>query len=68
MGDDTLAQSSKNCIVTAYDVTDRKAVFFTSSEARLHAHRNYLMRDVARATSATVKSRVRILNSAKKSH
>jgi patatin-like phospholipase/acyl hydrolase len=52
MGDVTLAQSRKNCIVTAYDVTERKAVFFTSPEARLHEHRNYLMRDVARATSA----------------
>ena len=27
MGDVTLAQTRKNCIVTAYDVTDRKAVF-----------------------------------------
>jgi patatin-like phospholipase/acyl hydrolase len=52
MGDATLAQSRKNCIITAYDITERKAVFFTSPEARKYEHRNYLMRDVARATSA----------------
>ena len=52
MGDVTLAQSRKNCIVTAYDITERNAVFFTSPEARKYEHRNYLMRDIARATSA----------------
>jgi patatin-like phospholipase/acyl hydrolase len=52
MGDTTLAQTRRNCIVTAYDVTERKAVFFTSPEARKYEHRNYLVRDVARATSA----------------
>ena len=52
MGDATLAQSRKSCIITAYDVTERKAVLFTSPEARKYDHRNYLMRDVARATSA----------------
>ena len=52
MGDVTLAQSRKNCIITAYDIVERKAVFFTSPEARKYEHRNYLLRDVARATSA----------------
>jgi patatin-like phospholipase/acyl hydrolase len=52
MGDVTLAQSRKNCIITAYDITERKAVFFTSPEARKYEHRNWLLRDVARATSA----------------
>ena len=52
MGDVTLAETRKNCLITAYDVTERKAVFFTSPEARKYEHRNYLMRDVARATSA----------------
>jgi patatin-like phospholipase/acyl hydrolase len=51
-GDVTLADTRKNCLVTAYDVTERKAVFFTSPEARKYPHRNYLLRDVARATSA----------------
>jgi len=52
MGDATLAQSRKNCIITAYDATRRKALLFTSPEARKYEHRNYLLRDVARATSA----------------
>ena len=52
MGDVTLAQTRKNCIITAYDITDRKAVLFTSPEARKYDYRNYLMRDIARATSA----------------
>ncbi len=52
MGDTTLAQSRKNCLITAYDVTERKAVLFTSPEARKYEHRNYLMREIARATSA----------------
>ena len=52
MGEATLADSRQNCLVTAYDVTERKAVFFTSPEARKYEHRNYLMRDVARATAA----------------
>ena len=52
MGDITLAQSRKNCIITAYDVSARCAVFFTSPETRENKLKNYLMRDVARATSA----------------
>lgn len=52
MDDTTLAQSRKNCLITAYDITERKAVLFTSPEARKYDHKNYLMRDVARATSA----------------
>jgi patatin-like phospholipase/acyl hydrolase len=52
MGNTTLAQTRKNCIVTAYDVAKRKAVLFTSPEARKYEHKNYLLRDVARATSA----------------
>jgi len=52
MGDVTLAQSRKDCLITAYDVTERKAVLFTSPDARLYEHKNYLLRDVARATSA----------------
>ena len=53
MGDKTLAESLKNCIITAYDVEKRKAVLFTSPEARDETkNKNYLLRDVARATSA----------------
>ena len=52
MGDTTLAQTRKDCLITAYDITERKAVLFTSFDARKHEHKNFLMRDVARATSA----------------
>ena len=52
MGDKTLADSRKHCLVTAYDMTRRESVFFTSPEARARTEKNYLLRDVARATSA----------------
>jgi patatin-like phospholipase/acyl hydrolase len=52
MGDITLSQSRKHCLVTAYDITNRKAVFFTTPEAKKYSHRDYYMRDIARATSA----------------
>jgi patatin-like phospholipase/acyl hydrolase len=52
MGSVTLAEARKDCLVTAYDITERKAVFFTRPDARRYPHRNYLLRDVARATSA----------------
>ncbi len=52
MGDVTLAQSRKQCVVTAYDITSRKAVFFTSPQAREHTLRDFYLKDVARATSA----------------
>jgi patatin-like phospholipase/acyl hydrolase len=52
MGDITLAQARKDCLVTAYDITERKAVLFTRPDAQHYAHRNYLMKDIARATSA----------------
>ncbi|MDR1672698.1 MAG: patatin-like phospholipase family protein [Bacteroidales bacterium] len=52
MGSVTLAETRKDCLITAYDITERKAVFFTRPDARRYPHRNYLLRDVARATSA----------------
>jgi patatin-like phospholipase/acyl hydrolase len=52
MGDITFAQTRKSCIITAYDITERKAVLFTSPQARQNSVHNYLLRDVARATSA----------------
>jgi patatin-like phospholipase/acyl hydrolase len=48
----TLAQCRKDCLVTAYDISERKAVFFTRPDAQIYPHRNYLLSDVARATSA----------------
>lgn len=52
MDEVTLADTRKGCIITAYDVIERRAVLFTSPEARKYEHRNYRLRDVARATSA----------------
>lgn len=52
MEDITLDQTRKHCLVTAYDITERKAVLFTTPAAKKYDQRNYYMRDVARATSA----------------
>jgi patatin-like phospholipase/acyl hydrolase len=52
MGEITLSEARKDCLVTAYDITERKAVFFTRPAAQQSPYRNYLMRDIARATSA----------------
>jgi patatin-like phospholipase/acyl hydrolase len=52
MGEITLSEARKDCLVTAYDITERKAIFFTRPAAQQSPYRNYLMRDIARATSA----------------
>ncbi|MDR2980281.1 MAG: patatin-like phospholipase family protein [Bacteroidales bacterium] len=52
MGDITLSQARKHCLVTAYDIANRKAVFFTTPQAKQYSHRDYYMRDIARSTSA----------------
>ncbi|MDR3366450.1 MAG: patatin-like phospholipase family protein [Prevotellaceae bacterium] len=52
MGEATLADARKDCLITAYDIAKRQAMLFTGAEAQRYAHRNYLLRDVARATSA----------------
>jgi patatin-like phospholipase/acyl hydrolase len=52
MGDVCLSQTRKNALVTAYDITNRKAVLFSSTGAKRYVHRDYYLRDVARATSA----------------
>lgn len=51
-GDLELKQLIKPCLIPAYDVFDSKAHFFTQHDARLSEGRNYLVREVARATSA----------------
>ena len=51
-GDATLADAQKDCLITAYDITERKAVLFTRPDAQRYPHRNYYLREVARATSA----------------
>ena len=49
--DTKLSEALKPCLITSYDIRNRKAFFFTSLEARSEV-RNFYMRDVARATSA----------------
>ncbi len=51
-GDENLDKLVKPCLITSYDITDRKAVFFTSVDAKLDAMYNFKVKDVARATSA----------------
>ncbi len=52
LGDAKLSESPCNCAIMAYDITDRKAVIFTADAARREKGRDYLLRDIARATSA----------------
>ncbi len=52
MEDITIAQARKQCLVTAYDITERKAVLFTTPAAQKSTFKDYYLRDVARATSA----------------
>jgi patatin-like phospholipase/acyl hydrolase len=47
-----LSNFIKPSLITAYDITDRKAVFFTSTDARTNDMYNFKVRDVARSTSA----------------
>lgn len=42
----------KPCLITAYDIKRRKAHFFTQHNARKSKGRNFLVREVARATAA----------------
>ncbi|HVX26219.1 MAG TPA: patatin-like phospholipase family protein, partial [Parafilimonas sp.] len=51
-GDTTLDKLIKPSLITSYEITDRKAIFFTSADAREDNIFNFYVRDVARATSA----------------
>jgi patatin-like phospholipase/acyl hydrolase len=51
LGDVTLDKLVKNCMITAYDIADRRATFFTNFP-NTPATENYKLRDVCRATSA----------------
>jgi len=51
-GEETIDRFIKPSLITAYDITDRKAVFFTSADARGDAMNNFKIKDAARATSA----------------
>lgn len=51
-GDTMTADLKRPCIITAYDIRDRRAVFFNKVDGIKNPVRNYKVRDVARATSA----------------
>ena len=52
LDDAQLRDALTNVLVTAYDIEQRKPVFFRSAQAQEDAARDFLMRDVARATAA----------------
>lgn len=49
--DTRLSETLKPCLITSYDIRNRKAFFFTSLEAKSEV-RDFYLKDVARATSA----------------
>ena len=51
-GDLKLADLIKPSLITSYEMAARRAVFFTSVDARVYPDSNFFVRDVARATSA----------------
>lgn len=51
-GDHWIADLRRPCIITSYDITNRKTVFFNKLDGVNNPVRNYKVRDVTRATSA----------------
>jgi patatin-like phospholipase/acyl hydrolase len=51
-GEVTLDKLIRPSLITSYEMTDRRAIFFTSADARRDNIYNFYVRDVARATSA----------------
>jgi uncharacterized protein len=51
-GDTKLSQLLKPCLISSYDITRRQAHFFTQHDAIKNKAWDYLVKDVARATSA----------------
>jgi patatin-like phospholipase/acyl hydrolase len=51
-GDLKLSDLLKPCLITAYDIEERRARFFTQHDAVPDLSHDYFLRDVARATSA----------------
>ncbi|MCK4910687.1 MAG: patatin-like phospholipase family protein [Thermodesulfovibrionales bacterium] len=47
-----LSELLKPCLITAYDIKRARTLFFTSHDAKKRKDENYLVRRVARATSA----------------
>ena len=52
LGEVKLSQLLKPCLITAYDIKRRRTHFFTQHDARDNNSHDYLVKDVARATSA----------------
>ncbi len=52
LGDLKLSELLKPCLITAYDIENRKTHFFTQHDAQIYPKQNFLVRDVLRATSA----------------
>lgn len=52
LGDVKLSQALKPCMITAYEIFQRKTVFFNQVDTRKGITNDYLMRDIARSTSA----------------
>ena len=50
--DKRLSELLKPTLITAYDIKNRKAVFFTQHDAKKDPSKDFLVRDLARATSA----------------
>lgn len=51
-GDLWMGQLVKPCLIPGYDIRRRRAMFFTQHDARKTKTRNFLVRDVARATAS----------------
>lgn len=51
LGDSKLSQALKPCLITSYDILNRRAVFFNQMDAK-DDYTDFYLRDVARATSA----------------
>ncbi|EGK87587.1 patatin [Microcoleus vaginatus PCC 9802] len=51
-GDCQLSQLLKPCLISSYDIERRKAHFFDQIDAKQYPAEDYLIRDIARATSA----------------
>jgi patatin-like phospholipase/acyl hydrolase len=50
--EDTLGNLRKPCLLTSYDITQRKAVFFNSVTGRADQQRNYMLKDAILASTA----------------
>lgn len=51
-GESTLGELRKPCLLTAYDITKRRAVFFNSVSGRADNYRNYMLRDAILSSTA----------------